>query len=66
MGCGWGGLVVLAAQKYGVDATGKTLSQPQADLAYEFTTGRLNLYQALLVKPDEEGSSRMPLTHSEW
>jgi cyclopropane-fatty-acyl-phospholipid synthase len=33
IGCGWGGLVMHAAQKYGVDATGITLSQPQADLA---------------------------------
>ena len=33
IGCGWGGLVTHAAQHYGVDATGITLSQPQADLA---------------------------------
>ena len=33
IGCGWGGLVIYAAKKYGVDATGITLSQPQADLA---------------------------------
>jgi cyclopropane-fatty-acyl-phospholipid synthase len=33
LGCGWGGLVMYAAQHYGVDATGITLSQPQADLA---------------------------------
>ena len=33
IGCGWGGLVIHAAQSYGVDATGITLSQPQADLA---------------------------------
>jgi len=33
VGCGWGGLVMHAAQHYGVDATGITLSQPQADLA---------------------------------
>ncbi len=33
IGCGWGGLVIHAAQYYGVDATGITLSQPQADLA---------------------------------
>jgi cyclopropane-fatty-acyl-phospholipid synthase len=35
IGCGWGGLVIYAAQHYGVDATGITLSQPQADLANE-------------------------------
>ena len=33
IGCGWGGLVIYAAQRYGVKATGVTLSQPQADLA---------------------------------
>lgn len=33
VGCGWGGLMIYAAQRYGVDATGVTLSQPQADLA---------------------------------
>lgn len=35
LGCGWGGLVRHAARAYGVDATGITLSQPQADLANE-------------------------------
>ena len=35
IGCGWGGLVIYAAQKYGVKALGITLSQPQADLANE-------------------------------
>jgi cyclopropane-fatty-acyl-phospholipid synthase len=33
IGCGWGGLILYAAKNYGVDATGITLSQPQADLA---------------------------------
>ena len=33
IGCGWGGLAIYAAQNYGVDMTGITLSQPQADLA---------------------------------
>jgi len=35
LGCGWGGLVMYAAEHYGVDATGITLSQPQAELANE-------------------------------
>jgi len=34
IGCGWGGLVFWAAQHYGVDATGITLSQHQ----YEYVT----------------------------
>ncbi len=33
IGCGWGGLVMHAARTYGVDATGITLSAPQAELA---------------------------------
>jgi len=33
IGCGWGGLVIYAAQHYDVAATGITLSRPQADLA---------------------------------
>ncbi|HMI49831.1 MAG TPA: cyclopropane-fatty-acyl-phospholipid synthase family protein [Gemmatimonadaceae bacterium] len=35
IGCGWGGLVMHAAEHYGVDATGITLSQNQADFAKE-------------------------------
>jgi cyclopropane-fatty-acyl-phospholipid synthase len=35
IGCGWGSLVIYAAQNYGVDATGITLSKPQAALANE-------------------------------
>jgi cyclopropane-fatty-acyl-phospholipid synthase len=38
VGCGWGGLILYAAQHYGVDATGITLSQPQADLAKQRIT----------------------------
>jgi cyclopropane-fatty-acyl-phospholipid synthase len=33
IGCGWGGLVMFAAQHYGVEAYGITLSQSQAELA---------------------------------
>jgi cyclopropane-fatty-acyl-phospholipid synthase len=33
IGCGWGGLIMYAAQRYGVDATGITLSENQAKLA---------------------------------
>jgi cyclopropane-fatty-acyl-phospholipid synthase len=35
IGCGWGGLVMYAAEHYGVDATGITLSPNQADYAKE-------------------------------
>src|SRR5207253_2413139 len=35
IGCGWGGLIMHAAEHYGVDATGITLSENQAALAKE-------------------------------
>ena len=35
IGCGWGSLVIYAAERYGVDATGVTLSQPQSTFAAE-------------------------------
>jgi cyclopropane-fatty-acyl-phospholipid synthase len=35
IGCGWGGLVIHAAQRYGARAYGITLSQQQAELAQE-------------------------------
>lgn len=35
IGCGWGGLIMHAAEHYGVDATGITLSENQAQLARE-------------------------------
>lgn len=35
IGCGWGGLIMHAAEHYGVDATGITLSENQARLARE-------------------------------
>jgi cyclopropane-fatty-acyl-phospholipid synthase len=35
IGCGWGGLIMHAAEHYGVDATGITLSDNQAALARE-------------------------------
>lgn len=33
IGCGWGGLAAYAADKYGVDVVGLTVSKAQADLA---------------------------------
>ena len=35
IGCGWGGLVQYAAERYGVEALGITLSVPQAEFARE-------------------------------
>jgi cyclopropane-fatty-acyl-phospholipid synthase len=38
VGCGWGSLVVHAAERYGVRAVGITLSEPQAEEARERAT----------------------------
>jgi cyclopropane-fatty-acyl-phospholipid synthase len=35
IGCGWGGMLIYAAEKYGVSGTGITLSEEQAILAKE-------------------------------
>ncbi len=40
IGCGWGSLILHAAEHYGVRATGVTLSGPQAALARELAAGR--------------------------
>ncbi len=40
IGCGWGALLVHAAERYGVEATGITLSQNQFDYARELIAAR--------------------------
>jgi cyclopropane-fatty-acyl-phospholipid synthase len=40
IGCGWGGLLFHAAERYGVDATGITLSQNQFDYVTAETAAR--------------------------
>lgn len=40
IGCGWGGLILHAAEHYGVRATGITLSQNQHDYAMELVRSR--------------------------
>ncbi len=34
--------------------------------AHSFRLGRINLYQSLLVKPDADGRSGVPLTRADW
>jgi len=34
--------------------------------AYGFATGKINVYQSLLVKQDSHGSSKLPLTRADW
>jgi cyclopropane-fatty-acyl-phospholipid synthase len=40
IGCGWGGLILYAAENFGVHATGITLSERQAELTRERITAR--------------------------
>ncbi|MCS7100153.1 MAG: class I SAM-dependent methyltransferase [Burkholderiaceae bacterium] len=51
IGCGWGGLIIHAARKYGVRATGITLSEAQQRLAAEriAAAGLGDRCQALLL-----------------
>lgn len=39
IGCGWGGFAKFAAEKYGTEVTGVTISKEQAALAKEMTKG---------------------------
>jgi cyclopropane-fatty-acyl-phospholipid synthase len=52
IGCGWGGTARYAAERYGVEVVGVTISEPQAALAREVCRGlpveiRLQDYRAL-------------------
>lgn len=52
IGCGWGGLARFAAQEYGVEVLGVTVSQPQVELASQRCQGlpveiRLQDYRSL-------------------
>ncbi len=49
VGCGWGGLVMHAAERFGADATGITLSQSQADLANQRSAANPRIAAAGLV-----------------
>lgn len=49
IGCGWGGLVVYAAEKYDLQATGITLSRPQVDYARRWI-GRIGLQDRAKVE----------------
>jgi len=39
IGCGWGGFAAYAAERYGVNVVGITVSVEQAALAQKFCTG---------------------------
>lgn len=57
IGCGWGGLAKFAAENYGVNVVGVTISEQQADYAREYCKGlpveiRLQDYRDLNEKFD--------------
>jgi len=47
------------------EVTYRTWRLHMAGSAYFFQSGKLNLYQTLLVKNDQ-GKSGLPLTHDDW
>lgn len=53
------------AGRFTNEATCRIWRLYMAGSAHGFETGRLNVYQALLVKPDN-GASGLPLTRSDW
>lgn len=48
------------------EATYRVWRLYMAGSSHGFKTGRLNVYQSLLIKPTEEGSSRLPMTREDW
>lgn len=64
IGCGWGGLMKYAAEKYGAKATGITVSKEQVEFGREFCKGlpveiRLQDYRSLNEKFDRIASVGM-------
>ncbi|MBK5107741.1 MAG: class I SAM-dependent methyltransferase, partial [Anaerolineales bacterium] len=56
----------LSALEYVSEPTYRVWRLFMSAYAYGFSTGRLNVYQSLLVKQDGEGSSKLPLTRADW
>ncbi len=65
IGCGWGGLLLHAAEEHGIEGVGITLSQPQADEANArfAAAGLADRCQARVIDyrdlTDEEGSDKV-------
>jgi cyclopropane-fatty-acyl-phospholipid synthase len=53
------------ARKITDDITYRVWRLYMSGSAHGFHTGRLNIYQTLLIKPDR-GESRLPLTRDDW
>ena len=56
----------LSALEYVTEPTYRVWRLFMSAYAYGFSTGRLNVYQSLLVKQDSDGSSKLPLTRADW
>jgi len=56
----------LSALEYVSEPTYRVWRLFMSAYAYGFSTGRLNVYQSLLVKKDGDGSSKLPLTRADW
>ncbi|HEX9011962.1 MAG TPA: cyclopropane-fatty-acyl-phospholipid synthase family protein, partial [Anaerolineaceae bacterium] len=54
------------ALKYVDEPTYRVWRLYMAGSAYGFKTGRTNLYQSLLVKPEDNGASNLPLRREDW
>lgn len=51
--------------RYVDEATYRVWRLYMSGAAYNFRHGRINVYQTLLVKPDEQGNSNLPLTRND-
>ena len=56
----------LSALEFVTEPTYRVWRLFMSAYAYGFSTGRLNIYQSLLVKQDSDGSSKLPLTRADW
>jgi len=56
----------LSALEFVTEPTYRVWRLFMSAYAYGFSTGRLNVYQSLLVKQDSDGSSKLPLTRADW
>lgn len=54
------------ALRYVDEATYRVWRLYLSGSAHGFTSGRLNVYQALLALPDAHGASGLPLTREDW
>jgi cyclopropane-fatty-acyl-phospholipid synthase len=54
------------ALQYVAEATYRVWRLYMSGFAHRFQVGRVNVYQTLLVRPDQEGRSLQPLTREDW